>query len=122
MLRKTTYHACWKGLAADQTAYDEKKDQVARTVVELLDQRFPGISGPVKMVNVATPQTFERYTGNWQVSCEGWLFTPENSRAYFKRPMRQILPGLEGFHSSILHNGNWCESQLHIWIWGDSQA
>ena len=34
----------WKELAQDRAAYDEKKDQVAHTVVELLDQRFPGIS------------------------------------------------------------------------------
>ena len=69
----------WKELAQDQAAYEEKKDQVARTVVELLDQRFPGISEQVEMVDVATPLTFERYTGNWQGSFEGWLITPQNA-------------------------------------------
>jgi hypothetical protein len=39
----------------DRTAYDEKKDQVARTVVTLLDQRFAGISEQLEMVDVATP-------------------------------------------------------------------
>ena len=61
----------WKELAQDRAAYNEKKDQVARTVVELLDQRFPGISQQVEMVDVATPLTFERYTGNWKGSFEG---------------------------------------------------
>jgi phytoene dehydrogenase-like protein len=68
----------WKELEGDRAAYEEKKDQVARTVVHLLDQRFPGISQQVEMVDVATPLTFERYTGNWKGSFEGWLITPEN--------------------------------------------
>jgi phytoene dehydrogenase-like protein len=87
----------WKELAQDRAAYDEKKDQVARTVVELLDQRFPGISQQVEMVDVATPLTFERYTGNWKGSFEGWLITPQNSFTMM-RPMRQTLPGLQDFY------------------------
>jgi phytoene dehydrogenase-like protein len=87
----------WKELAQDRVAYDEKKDQVARTVVELLDQRFPGISQQVEMVDVATPLTFERYTGNWKGSFEGWLITPQNSFTMM-RPMRQTLPGLQDFY------------------------
>ena len=50
------------------------------------------------MVDVATPLTFERYTGNWQGGNEGWLFTPENADTYFKRPMRKTLPGLKNFY------------------------
>lgn len=97
-------HAYWKELAQDRTAYREKKDQVARTVVELLDQRYPGISEQVEMVDVATPLTFERYTGNWKGSFEGWLITPENAFTLMK-PMRQTVPGLEGFHMC----GQWVE-------------
>jgi phytoene dehydrogenase-like protein len=94
----------WKELAEDRAAYEEKKDQVARTVVELLDQRFPGISGQVEMVDVATPLTFERYTGNWQGSFEGWLITPQNASVVMK-PMSQTLPGLQNFAMC----GQWVE-------------
>jgi hypothetical protein len=86
----------WKQLGQDPAAYAEKKDQVARTVVELLDQRFPGISEQVEMVDVATPLTFERYTGNWKGSFEGWLITPQNAHTLMK-PMSQKLPGLQNF-------------------------
>jgi phytoene dehydrogenase-like protein len=48
-------------------------------VVELLEQRFPASPQQVEMVDVATPLTFERYTGNWQGSFEGWLLTPGNA-------------------------------------------
>ena len=82
----------WKELAKDKAAYDEKKSQVGHTVVELLEQRFPGISSQVEMVDVATPLTFEHYTGNWQGSFEGWLITPQNASVMMK-PMSQTLPG-----------------------------
>jgi phytoene dehydrogenase-like protein len=90
-------HKYWKELAEDRAAYDEKKEQVARTVVELLEQRFPGIAGQVEMVDVATPLTFERYTGNWQGSFEGWLITPQNAYTMMK-PMELTLPGLQNFY------------------------
>lgn len=94
----------WKELAQDRAAYDEKKDQIARTVVELLEQRFHGIAGQVEMVDVATPLTFERYTGNWQGSFEGWLLTPQNSTTMMK-PLSPKLPGLQNFYMS----GQWMQ-------------
>jgi hypothetical protein len=97
-------YAYWKELAQDQAAYEEKKDQVARTIVSLLEQRFPGIAEQVEMVDVATPLTFERYTGNWQGSFEGWLITPQNASVVMK-PMSQALPGLENFFMC----GQWVE-------------
>jgi len=94
----------WKELAQDQAAYKKKKDQVANTVVEMLEQRFPGISRQVEMVDVATPLTFERYTGNWKGTFEGWLITPQNSYTMMKR-MSQTLPGLQDFYLC----GQWVE-------------
>jgi len=94
----------WQALASDRAAYDEKKDQVARTVVALLDQRFPGLSGQVEMVDVATPLTWERYTGNWKGSFEGWQLTPQNANTMMQ-PMRKTLPGLQNFYMC----GQWVE-------------
>ncbi len=94
----------WKALAEDKASYEEKKDQVARTIVTLLEQRFPGIGEQVEMVDVATPLTFERYTGNWQGTFEGWLITPQNAHMVMK-PMSQTLPGLENFYQC----GQWVE-------------
>ncbi len=75
----------WKELVQDRAAYKEKKDQIARTVMELLDRRFPGISRQVEMVDVAAPLAFERYTGNWKGSFKGWLLTPHNSFTVMNR-------------------------------------
>ena len=58
----------------------------------------------VEMVDVATPLTFERYTGNWQGCFEGWLITPQNAKVVLKT-MRQTLPGLQNFYMC----GQWIE-------------
>ncbi len=100
---RSNYHY-WKELWQDKAAYNKKKDQIAKTVVELLEQRFPGISNQVEMVDVATPLTFEHYTGNWQGSYEGWLITPQNAADKI-RPKRQNLPGLQNFKMC----GQWTE-------------
>lgn len=94
----------WKQLHSSRIEYDTKKEEIAKTVIGLLEQRFPGISSQVEMSDVATPITFERYTGNWRGSFEGWLITPENSNVLMK-PMSQTLPGLSNFYMC----GQWVE-------------
>jgi phytoene dehydrogenase-like protein len=94
----------WKRLAQNRKEYLHKKEEIGRTIVELLDQRFPGISSLVEVIDVATPLTFERYTGNWKGSFEGWLITPENSNVIMK-PMSQSLPDLKNFYMC----GQWVE-------------
>ena len=93
---KTDYK-WWKDLAGNREAYDRKKKEITETVVHQLEQRFPGISSQIEVSDVATPLTFERYTGNWKGSFEGWLITPENSNEIMK-PMSQTLPNLRNFY------------------------
>jgi phytoene dehydrogenase-like protein len=94
----------WKNISKDLNLYVKKKEEIGKKVVELLEQRFPGISSQVEMIDVATPLTFERYTGNWKGCFEGWLITPENSSTMMK-PMSQIVPGLKNFYMC----GQWVE-------------
>jgi phytoene dehydrogenase-like protein len=95
----TTDYAYWKELSTDRERYEVEKKAIGEAVVAALDRRFPGLSGLVEMVDVATPTTFERYTGNWKGSFEGWLPTPGN----LTTEMRKSLPGLEGFYMA----GQW---------------
>ncbi len=96
-VRLPTRYEEWKELGRDKAAYEAKKEEIARTVIELLDRRFPGLAAQVEMTDVATPLTFERFTGNWKASFEGWLITPKNAHTMI-RPMSQTLPGLKNFH------------------------
>ena len=45
------------------------------------------------MIDVSTPATVIRYTGNWKGSMEGWLLTP--TTGYQQLP--NTLPGLRHF-------------------------
>ncbi len=84
----------WRKLHERPDEYREEKDAVAAEVVRGLDQRFPGLSDNVEVVDVATPMTWHRYTGNWQGSFEGWLPTPKT----LTMQMNKTLPGLYDFY------------------------
>jgi phytoene dehydrogenase-like protein len=84
----------WKELSQDRERYEAEKKAIADAVVKALDGRFPGLANLLEMVDVATPTTFERYTGNWRGSFEGWLPTPANLTVQ----MRKTLPGLDAFY------------------------
>ncbi len=84
--------AHWDGLRKEMVRYNAEKAIIASDVVSALDKRFPGLSRQVEMVDVATPYTFYRYTGNWQGSYEGWL--PQD----MMMQMKKTLPGLENFY------------------------
>jgi len=49
--------------------------------------------------------TYERYTGNWQGSMEGWLITTETMSMTMGKGMDKTLPGLEDFYMA----GQWVE-------------
>jgi phytoene dehydrogenase-like protein len=84
----------WKKLREeDRDHYRAQKDNVAAAVRDELERRFPEIKNKVEVVDVATPATFERYTGNWQGSYEGWRISPRT----LTLRMDRTLPGLANF-------------------------
>jgi phytoene dehydrogenase-like protein len=94
-----TDYEYWKKLKEDPVKYKAEKERTCNDVIAGLEQRFPGISAQVEMRDVATPATWERYTGNWQGSYEGWMF----STASFTSSMKKTLPGLDNFYMA----GQW---------------
>jgi phytoene dehydrogenase-like protein len=98
-------YAYWKALAEDPERYEAEKKDIAIKVVEQLEQHYPGITDQVEAVDVATPLTYERYTGNWQGSMEGWLITTETMGMAFGKGMDKTLPGLGNFYMI----GQWVE-------------
>jgi phytoene dehydrogenase-like protein len=96
----TDNHQYWVSLRArDKEAYDREKERVGREVVAICEERFPAAKGRVEEVDVATPATVIRYTGNWKGSMEGWLLTPTTGF----RQLPPVLPHLKGFYMA----GQW---------------
>lgn len=74
-------------------AYHLEKQRVAEAVITILEKRIRGVREAVEMIDVSTPATVYRYTGNWKGTMEGWLVSPGES---FK-PLPNTLPGLGHF-------------------------
>jgi phytoene dehydrogenase-like protein len=89
-------YAYWKDLHDKPEQYEAEKQQVAGAVIEQLEAYYPGIGGQIEVMDVATPVTIERYTGNWQ-GAEAW-FPPRNRLGVMLRGLSRTLPGLENFH------------------------
>jgi len=84
----------WEDLRQrDPKQYCAEKSRVSEAVITVLERRLPGIRDEIEVVDVSTPATVKRYTGNWKGSQEGWLMPPG---AGF-RPFPNTLPGLNRF-------------------------
>lgn len=84
----------WRSLADDHARYTAEKDRIAAAVIDVLERRFPDVTGQIEQVDVATPLTYERFTGNWRGSYEGLLITTKNLT---DRPSKK-LAGLDNFY------------------------
>ena len=82
-------------------AYEQAKAALLDQFIQILEHRFPGLAARVEFVDLATPATFARFTGNWQGSFQGWLPTPRILGYRFPR----TLPGLKNFYMA----GQWVE-------------
>jgi phytoene dehydrogenase-like protein len=95
----------WKNLAEDRERYEAEKTEIGIQVVRQLEKRFPGLTGQIEAIDVATPLTYERFTGNWQGSMEGWRITTETMGMAMGNGMDKTLPGLDRFYMA----GQWVE-------------
>jgi phytoene dehydrogenase-like protein len=95
----------WKWLRKDLARYRHHKDEVANIIIDVLDQRYPNLRRAVEIVDVATPVTYERYTGNWRGAFAGWALTTRKMSMMMGIGMEKTLPGLSGFYMI----GQWVE-------------
>jgi phytoene dehydrogenase-like protein len=87
-----------------RSLYHNEEIQESRILVDQLEQFYPGINTDIEFIDVATPLTYERYTGNWQGSNCGWLLTKQTLPLMIQG-IRKTLPGLRGFYLI----GQWVE-------------
>jgi phytoene dehydrogenase-like protein len=99
-------YAFWKALEADRPAYEAEKRRCAQLVIEAIGRHRAGFAETVEVVDVSTPLTRERYTGNWLGAMQA--FRPDASmiKALLQKSPRYDEPDLKGFYSA----GQWVES------------
>jgi len=85
----------WKKLKAEGT-YKTYKAEVARQIIERLETRFPGLRNEIEMIDVSTPLTMERYTGNFR-GLQAWM-PKKGFTKVLRKGLSRTLPGLENFY------------------------
>lgn len=90
----TRNFAYWADLRQrDIHRYRDEKNRLAEAVTVVLEKIVPGVRQAIEVIDVSTPATVARYTGNWQGTMEGWLVRPGEGFM----PFRNTLPGLRQF-------------------------
>jgi len=96
----------WRPLAEDGDAYRAEKRACADLVIAALERELPGISQDVEVVDVSTPLTRERYTGNWMGAMQARRPDASLIGALLQRRPRYDHPALDG----IWMAGQWVEA------------
>jgi phytoene dehydrogenase-like protein len=93
---------------ADLKTYLAAKKIIADRIIDRISPRFPGLRDRIKVMDISTPVTAERFTGNRF----GWQAGPpkENVNEILRKGLSKTLPGLEGF----FHVGQWAAASLGV--------
>jgi phytoene dehydrogenase-like protein len=84
--------------------YDTEQLQEVEPVIAFLDRRYPGLADQIEVLDVATPISYKRYTGNWLGATSGWL-PSQPVLAEMLLGVPKTLPGLANFYMA----GQWVE-------------
>jgi phytoene dehydrogenase-like protein len=82
----------------DRSIYNAEEMQESQILIDVLERFYPGIKNDIEFVDVATPLTYERYTGNWQGATCGWLLTKQTLPLSIKG-LPKTLPKLRNFYA-----------------------
>jgi phytoene dehydrogenase-like protein len=82
--------------------YVRAKRDVSNAVIQLLEQRHPGLASSIVARDVCTPLTQVRYTANYNGSVLGWQPFMEGGETLEEEVKKHgpVLPGLQNFYMS----------------------
>jgi phytoene dehydrogenase-like protein len=78
---------------SNKQEYDRQKDAIAGHVIDEFENHFGNIKNNLKMVDVATPATYVRYTNNRNGALMGWT----DFNLFINKPKKEIR-GLKNFY------------------------
>ncbi|MDW7739007.1 MAG: NAD(P)/FAD-dependent oxidoreductase [Bacillota bacterium] len=65
----------WNKLKKDNGTYRTEKERIGKDVLKATEQRFPEMKGKLKVIDVATPKTYERYCNAYRGAFMGFMPT-----------------------------------------------
>jgi len=66
-------------IGVNYNMYKAEKDRICTEFIKVIEKRFKEVKGKIKVTDVATPVTYNRYTGVWRGSYLGWSGTVAGS-------------------------------------------
>lgn len=100
----STDYDFWKKVYQEPKVYQDKKKKAADFVIDRLEKMYPGINKQINDIDVSTPMTMLRYTGNYRGSIACWKpFSKAEKIAEEFGNEGMKLPGLDNFYMS----GQW---------------
>lgn len=91
----------WSSLAKDKKAYKQEKDRIGALVIKALEEKNPAMAGRIKLLDVATPITYEKYCNAYHGAFMGFLPTIRGKAMEHTGRIK----GLENLHLS----GQWLQ-------------
>ena len=91
----------WSELYKNQRLYKRKKDELATVIKAKVIQKFPQFKDNLKILDISTPKTLNRYTNSSRGAYMGFLFTKKDGMYVHNG----FIPGLKNFVLS----GQWMQ-------------
>lgn len=84
--------------------YRKLKQEVTETLIDRFEKIIPNIRDYIEYSSLATPITYERYTGTWEGASCGWA--GEKEKAFYKNNMEASMGNLTPF-TNLFMSGQW---------------
>ncbi len=84
--------------------YRKLKQEISDILIDRLEKIIPNIREYIEYSSLATPITYERYTGTWEGASCGWA--GEKSKAFFKNDIEAAMGNFTPF-SNLFMAGQW---------------
>lgn len=62
----------WETLVKNKNEYNNEKSRIGKEVLGAMEVRFPQMKGKLKLLDVASPQTYKRYCNAYRVAFMGF--------------------------------------------------
>jgi phytoene dehydrogenase-like protein len=95
----------WENISNDSNRYQLEKQNAARKIIDTITSFRPGFDKKVEVIDVSTPLTRERYTGNWMGAMQAFRPSSNMIRALISTKQRNTIDGLNNFYMA----GQWVE-------------
>jgi prolycopene isomerase len=81
-------------LSNDKAEYNGGKKRIAEILIKRAEKVIPNISKHIEVIEIATPLTLRRYTGNPNGACYGWANTVKQSNPLQRSPQKTPIKNL----------------------------